>query len=596
VNSGCELLRYVEYCDIGYGKLTKIDTFILQITDRNGERYTNISIPYSKNLKVSDLEGWIEDATGKKVRTLKNNDITERSAISDASLYEDDYVKTFSLKFNTYPYRVSYTYKSVTNQFIEAVNWTPDQFSRVSTREARLIVNVPTDCQVKKYIRNVTCLHQDSTGKMIRYEYLSNYKAIDQDEELSEAYEDIEPRVIFLPQHFFMGISGSNESWKTFGNWVYDLNNGLTDLPDVEKNTINNLIKGISDKREIIKTLYYYLQDHTRYVNVAIGIGGLKSYPASYVSENKYGDCKALTNYMKALLEYAGIKSYFTIIYGDHKPRRLIEEIPFDQFNHMILTIPLENDTIWLDNTSNTEPFGYVSAFIQNRKALFVDEKTSRLINMPVFENKDVTTQRKFLISINESGNAEAKINFSYKGYLYEFFNNLKTSYNQDDLDRKVKDYLPFTNFDVLNWDLHKFDRDTAKIELAATVSIYKLLKSLGSEFYFTVFPIRNITYDLPSERNLALQLPYPVNNVDSIIYSMPFGFEVKSLPDKLNEVSKYGIYECKLIMVGDKLCVTKKFELKAGLYSLEEYKDFFKFINIVKEADKISIVLVNKI
>jgi hypothetical protein len=591
----CEVLKHSTVCEIINDKLVQTDSIILQINNRNGENYTDISIPYSKSEKISGIEGWIEDETGRKVRTLKNSDIHDKSKISDISLFEDHYEKTFQLKFNTYPYRICYTYRIVYNSFTTMADWAPELFSKIPTKEARLIVKVPQNYPIKKYVRNVEFTRTDTLEKNIEYEFVSKYKAINQDEIFAEPYSNIEPKVVIVPLKFIYGINGSNDNWMTYGNWVYNLNYGLNDLPEREKIIVNNLILGLSDKKEIVRTLYHYLQDHTRYINISIGVGGYKSYPASYVSENKYGDCKALTNYMKSLLEFAGIKSYFTLINASLQPVKLIEDLPFPQFNHMILAVPIDRDTLWIDNTSNSGPFAYVGSYLQNRKALFIDENRSRPINMPEFNNEDVKMVRKFNVSINESGNAEAQIVFSFGGFLFECFNELKTQNTPDEQDKIVRDYMPFTNFDILNWDLNKLDRDTARIELVSTLNIYKLLKPVGNDVYFNIFPVRILNFKSPAERNLPLQFPYPVNNVDSLTYSVPEGSYVKSVPEPVDLSSAFGKYEARITLKENKIYVFKKFELFPATYPIEKYKDFYKYINMVKEADKITLILVKK-
>src|SRR5690554_2600217 len=75
------------------GRLTKNISYQIRINNRAGERFSQVEIPFSKLNKVSNIEALIKDAGGRVVRKLKKADLTTRSAISDISLYEDDFVK-----------------------------------------------------------------------------------------------------------------------------------------------------------------------------------------------------------------------------------------------------------------------------------------------------------------------------------------------------------------------------------------------------------------------------------------------------------------------------------------------------------------------
>src|SRR5690606_13605749 len=124
------------------------------------------------------------------------------------------------------------------------------------------------------------------------------------------------PAVMVVPKHFEYIKNGSFKDWVSFGNWQFDIMQGLNELPDKEKNKIQSILKDIDQDKEKIKALYHYLQDETRYINITIETGGLKPYPANYVAKNKYGDCKALTNYFKSILDYINIPSYYSIVYA----------------------------------------------------------------------------------------------------------------------------------------------------------------------------------------------------------------------------------------------------------------------------------------
>lgn len=588
----CEVTKYISNCEVLKNKLCIIDSIELKIVNRAGEDYTKISIPYSKNEKLSDIEGWIEDKSGKRIRILKRNEITDRSEFSNMSLYEDNSIKRFQLKHSDYPYKVCYTFKTTINQFIAIADWSPVLFARIPTREAKLRVKFPKEYRYNIFLRDVNLIRSDTIGDQISKVFTAKYQNMDHIEANGQSFEDFKPRLIVVPEKFFYGITGSTEDWKTYGNWFFKLNKGLNDLPVSEKEIISQLIKGITDKREIIKVLYHYVQDHTRYINVTIGVGGFKSYPASYVAQNKYGDCKALTNYMKALLEFTGINSNYVLINRDLNPNKIIADLPCPQFNHVLLAVPVNHDTIWIENTENSEAFDYVGSTIQNRLALLIDENDSKLISMPTFKKRDVELIRNINVSLNNQGNGEANVFFSFKGYYYELFNELNSSYSKEDQDNLVKEYMPFNNYEVLDWKLNRADRDSAKIELVSRINLIKMMKQLGDEFYFNSFPVRTGVFTPPNERNLPLVFSYPVFHIDNVTYTIPKGLEVKVVPKDQVISSPFGNYEVHFSYDTNAIHVSKKFELYANEYKIEQYKMFYDFYKSIKEIEKNLVIL----
>jgi hypothetical protein len=591
----CKVLNLLTSIELRDGKLLETDTVIIQINTRSGEEFTNISLPYSKNLKISKINGWIEDINGNKIRELKNSEIKDKSEFSDLSFYEDNFIKTFQLKHNVYPYRIFYTYKTELNQFFSIVEWSPIINPLISTQDASLIVTLPKRFLYSQFLKDVIYLNTDTSETSVTLHYKSKSNAIEINEPYSVSYLDSIPKLIIKPIFFNYGLKGSCNTWEGLGNWYFQLNKGQLELPEAEKKAIDQIIKDKTDKYEIIKALYHYMQDHTRYINVSIGIGGYKSYPASYVSQNKFGDCKALSNYFMAILSYVGIKSNFVLIHRDSKIEKLNKEFPFLQFNHVFLAVPRENDTLWIENTENSEPFNYVGSSIQNRYALLVDEKNSKLIFVPSMKKEDVLVSRKFYVICNPDLSAISNIVFSYKGYQYEKFNSLNVNYNKTEQENIIKEYMPFNNYEVLEWKINEINRDTAKIELNSKVKFNKFLKKLGDDYYFNSFPINSFSLTHIKERKMPLTFYYPIYNIDTVIYTLPNDIEIKNLPNKKTIISKYGNYEYKVIYDSSKIIVVKKLEIFSNEYTLGKYSDFYEFYNSVKDAEKYVITLKRK-
>lgn len=594
ITSDCDIVKYISRCQVKDGKLIQIDTIVLQVNNRVGEKYSELSIPYSKFVKISDIEGWIIDANGKKVRSLKSSDIQDRSLETASTMYNDSYEKVFELKHNTYPYKIYYTYRLVKSQFVAIADWSPVLYKGVSTLEAKLYVTVPKNYPIKKYYRNATFVDVDSTGKdFTYYSFKSSFEKVKLDEQFAEPFENIMPKVVITPRNFFYGVKGGASSWVEFGNWFLDLNRDLLTLPESEKLIVDDLLKGVTTPKEKAKKLYYYLQDHTRYINISIGVGGFKSYPASYVCQNKYGDCKALTNYMMALLKYAGIKSYYTLINSSVQPEKVIEEMPYSQFNHIILTVPFNNDTLWLENTSTTSPFGFIGLSIQNRKALFIDENNSRLIKIPCTKNINFTESRRFEITIDNNGRGNVNANLLFKGNNYELYNHFTSYRNKNEQDETIRELMPYVNCEVLSWQFQKFNRDSAKIQLNSNLKVDKFFNEIGSDFYFGLNPIIGYSFERPSERKFALEIATPIFSLDTIIVHLPKDFSVKRVPDKLSINSQFGKFELNSKQEVGTIYIFKKLIVYPSFYGLDKYTSFYDFIMQVKEFEK-RVVIIN--
>lgn len=588
---GCEVVSYTTNCEIRNNRLTEVDTVIIQINNRYGEQFTNISLPYSKNRKISDLKAWIEDGSGNIIRKLKSNEIKDRSYISDYSLYEDDFIKLFTLKHNEYPYRIVYTYQTSVKQYI-TIQWIPIIDYKVPTRSAKFSLIVPKDFSFQKYGNCIQELKTENSGEFNRYSWEASYLKPIKNELFAPSKDEVLPCLSVVPSRFMYGVEGNSKDWASFGNWVYRLIQGLDELPDSEKTTVSELIKGITDKKEAVRILYHYMQDHTRYINVSIDIGGLKPYPASYVATNKYGDCKALTNYMKALLKAAGIPSYYTVIYGGGQPPKISDQITGPQyFNHVILTVPLSNDTIWLENTSNIEPFGYMGDFTQNRRALLVDEHNSRLIRIPGLKRDEVLVSRKIDIDFNRMGDAGVTISSLYKGKEFDLFNSFNSQVADNQKEKEIRNDLTYSNFDLISWSLKKKDRDSKEIALELNMTFYKFLKSIGDESYIDLIPMDMPNFTSPKDRRLPVAITYPIYKTDTVLVKIPSGFAVKGKPENAKINSQFGNYELSYIIQGNSVKVIRMFELYAMSYELNKYPDFYKFTTSAKEADKIKLI-----
>ena len=311
-NKDCEIIKYVSHIKVSGQKLYTTDSVVFKVNNRMGDNYTDISIHYSKERGLSGLSVWLEDNNGKLIRMVKKDEITEQSEFSNYTLYSDNFVKKFHPQHNYYPYHVCYSYTITENEYMDIASWSPLVKENIPVNGAILFCETPKDFKIHIYKKNIQTENIDTINGIIRYKWMASYTKSIQDEEFTPSERSTVPLIYITPENFKYGVKGSFTSWQTFGKWVTDLNDKADELPENEKIIALSLVKNTVSNLEKTKILYTYLQNHTHYVNVTIKNGGYKPYPAEYVAQNKYGDCKALSIYMKALLKAVGINSYYT--------------------------------------------------------------------------------------------------------------------------------------------------------------------------------------------------------------------------------------------------------------------------------------------
>lgn len=576
-----EILKSTIHFEIKGNKLIRTDSVLLQVNERMGDHDAEFGFAYSKGDKVDVLYAQIEDVSGNVIRKLKKDEVNNQSYISEISFYEDDFIKTFDMKHNTYPYRISYAVKTTQSKFFQiyALNLI---HQRKPVKDASIIVDTSLDRPIKYKVKNMPEPQVIDQGGIQRYRWQYNYTPLRQ-AEINADYENTNiPQIKILPLTFEYGKKGEWESWATFGNWIYRLNAGRDILPESERIKIDHLLQGITAEGEKVRAIYRYLQDNVRYINVKIDIGGFQAYPADYVCKNRYGDCKALTNYMQALLKHAGIKSYYTLIYADDKVNDVDSDFAFQAFNHVILTVPLGNDTFFLECTSKNMPFGYLHTNIQGRKALLVDENDSRLISLPSLLPDDVLCSRKMSVKGNRLWLETVQRGESFEASLF-----LSSGVNKNILEKYLRDdILPSGSYSILEYDIDKTGVDSAQIHLSTLLEINNVFKQYGNNLILLPFPIVLPNYESPDKRVSDLQMDYPLFCEDTIIYTIPEG-EIAKVPEAIRLNTDFGHYYLEFSIGDNALVVRKSLLINRGKHHQEDsYKDFYDFVMRIKSYE----------
>ena len=292
-------------------------------------------------------------------------------------------------------------------------------------------------------------------------------------------FEKSVPNICVSPVDFeFGGYVGKMDTWKDFGTWQAKLNEGRAILPEETKLKVKELTKDAKTDEDKVRLLYEHLQNKTRYVSIQLGIGGLQPFEAKTVDETGYGDCKALSNYMVALLHEVNIIGYYTTIKAGANESAVDPTFPSDQANHVIVAVPNKKDTLWLECTSQTNPFGWMGKFTDDRYAMMVTEQGGVLVKTPTHPAERNIQSREAEVYLDASGNARANVRTKYQGLQYENDGlDFVVNKQHDDQKKWIQNTTQIPSFDIEKFSM----RDSKDRIPSAEVEVQLILNRYGN-------------------------------------------------------------------------------------------------------------------
>jgi len=570
------------------------------LKNRRSKSLKNIYIFYDQFLSVKDAEVHILSMDNEVIEKFKLKDFDDLG-LGQNSVASDGRVKMLSPAFNKYPFKIKVHYEVEKQGSLHYPIWDPQPAEKLRLINASFSVtdNAGNSLRFRAVNVNEVDVHKKdgSTVYSWRLSDLSPYTY----ERFNRNSEDYEPIVYTAPNKFTVeGYSGSMSSWDEFGLWAAKLNEGKNNLQDELLTDLDDLVNQASSNLEKVAIVYDYLQTHTRYVSIQLGIGGWQPFSASYVYKNKYGDCKALSNFTKTLLDRYDIKSYYTLIKAGANASEVNSEFPNAHFNHAIVTVPIKQDTIFLECTSQTNPFGYLGKFTSDRNAVMITENGGKLIRTKKYTPEENLQSTTIEMNMNKDGLSHVDIKRVFTGIEID---NQRFSrlYQKPESERSkwIKDnYRWSNNAKIISLELSELKEGvvpTAGFEIS--LENYKAGKKMGKRYFLK--PGQFITSYLSKmsgeKREKPIRVRYGYTQVDTISYELPNYMATEMGIETVSISTEFGKYSLETNRIKDKLIYVRKMVLFDGNYEPAKYEAFKGFINEVVKNDRRQIVLLNK-
>ena len=542
---------------------------------------------------LEDVAIQVFDSKGKPVHKYSKSDLTKQA--TGEGLVPDGKVYYINTPVPDFPVTIQIDYEIKYNGQLDYPDYQL-QLPEQSVEHSVFIAKIPPELDLRFKAKN-TLLSPVITGddKYKVYTWATNNLPALEYEPGSVSYESRYPKILIAPNKFELdGYEGDMSSWQNFGKWYGSLAKNASNLSEETKIFLKNMVKDMVDDKEKIKTIYSYLQNNFRYVSIQLGIGGFKPFEANFVDKKKYGDCKALSNYTQACLSAVGIKSYQALINASFNKEPVDPDFPHNSFNHVIVCVPMNKDSVWLECTSTTNDFAVLGNFTENRNALLITEDGGKLVATP----KSKALENRFgcstVVNVNEDGSGDASSLLTGTGEYRQDFLHYIFDQKKDDQKKFLVDDIGFLQPDAFAISYDKTDK-LAPVTLQ--MSIEKIPEfTAGNKMFLSPRIYKIWSYVLPKAENRTqdFYFQHPFIKTDTTIYKIPDGFAVETLPKTKEFKFELGSFKstCRFDDAKKSIITTARLQLDEYKIPVAKFLATKKFFNdvLVEYSEKIVI------
>lgn len=586
------------------GEATQRIHSVISVLDEQGDDHATMVVGYDKLSKIVAFEGALYDATGKLIKKLKKADITDYSTYTDYNLFDDQRFKSCAFpKQPDYPYTVEFVIETAERNLMFYPTWAPQNQEHLAVENATFTVTMPPTLAVRYKEMNLTMpgtsVSLPNGGKSYTWK-LINCPAVEF-EPLSPPRETQLPIVYTAPTTFdVQDYKGNLSTWSDLGRFYQVLNENRDQIPENLRQQVVELTKDETTTAGKVRKLYQLLQDQTRYVSIQLGIGGWQTIEAEKVATNKYGDCKALTNYAKALLKAAGIVAYPALVRAGDNESDILTDFPSFQFNHVILCVPNGRDTTFLECTSGHNQVGYVGNFTGNRHALLILPDGGRLIKTPIYRPADNLQQRRITVTVNDQGDAIADVRTRYTGLQQDDYADILHRLNRTDQRSWLLKHIKIPAFELTFFALNEQQGRVPAVTETLSLAVRRWATTSGTRLFLplnlmsALSPATPLTQ--PRKTSLALGAPHDFEDSDTITYQLPKGYSPEYTLEPLTVESPFGTYKAQATVEGQRVTYIRRVTMHQGRFPAATYTDWVNFRKKIAKADRSQMIFVKSI
>jgi hypothetical protein len=598
----------------------KFEKLILLNNNEDIEKLISLSLPYTSNLKVRDIEAVIYNRTNGKLTAtnLKKSDLLKEKLAEHVKIIKLNFpnIKKGSVIYYTFTYKYEVPDGSRGSQYYVPVTWAFQ--NDCYTDDSYFDITLDNDLVYDEYGQNVVfqqCatfdkLVQSSSGIWTEQQkkttqivfHRKNIEAMKEEPFMGNS-DKFQEKITFrldLLKHLPTLPTRRPTSWQN-ANDEYLFGSPYLGYPVFKPNdtlsfVLNKIGENKTDNLKFAKAIYTYVRDSIE----CRGNSEVARIWASTSTKNIINSKKGYTAdkniLLSALLRKAGFKSYPVVMSTQDDIELSDKFVDLDLLNYTISYVEIDNKAFFLDASSRYLPFGILKPICYNEFAWLVDEKGSLL----TMKSNDLVDKSTFMATLKptaKKGTYDLKVQRRFGNVSAPLFREL---WQSDSAETKK---MLEKSIEQLRYKIKIKDQQIENIykaDTSLTVNSNLELELNESGDYIYINPFFKPFIENNPFKDLNRKYPVRFTNAQEcwfiLTFNLPEGYSPEEADENINFNFKNEAMNYKRVTQYDSIqniiYIKSFFKVNTTKIPIEDYKELRSFYEDVINDQQKSLVL----
>ena len=418
-------------------------------------------------------------------------------------------------------------------------------------------------------------------------------------------YEDDSPNITYLSSSVYSTLASyqtdSGQTIKVLSSLddLYDWYSGFVSELEIEDEVArlaSEIVEQSDSDLEKVRKIFYWVQENVKYIAFEQGMRGFIPHSPDYVMNKRYGDCKDMSSLLVGLIRSVGLDANYTWIGSRNLPYSY-HQIPSPIVDdHMIASVEIEGQRIFLDATGNYTPIGYPTSMIQGKECLIKKSDGYEIVKVPVIAKEENLMVDTSLVWV-ENGHLYGKGRTHLTG-LAKVANTYKMIQKNQ---KREENYLRLllsrgsNKFFLDSHEVFNLDDLDKPIEVEHEFRVVDYPNELGDQLYINLCLDKSLVNDLIKDRKIPKENDYKYTNRSVVYFEIPDGYEVSETPeDSAGDFDVFG-YSISYVRNGSRLTMVKEFYVDYLLLQPDQFDYWNRGIKAYSKSTRNAVVLTKK-